>query len=671
MAVVLQEAVEQIRQRIDGGANRLAIQAEPGSGKTAVLDGLAAALDHGRRAVRITFPEGDDAALAALVDAATGIAPDLLERVVPGQNSAGLVWARRLDLVHEGLVKAGDRLVLLVDDPRFEATAEPDEAPFAERAVEVTTLLLHAYRGPIVLAGARIPVTAAEDAQVRLPLVPDPDLAKVDESVRLLGGRPSPAPIPPVVRQILAALAAAGVDVDRIPRHDRRIDRLVAHDLARIFLGNATLGRIMARLAAFRVPFSADVLDAAGLGTLSPREQEVVKALLSKVREEANAILVPEALAQTIRAGIAEGNPAWAPDDLPGDAYRFAAQVHRQRFEAASAHGDVPTAVREELEEIHQLTEAGDADALLARSLQFVEQYDALGKSLSRKALHAREREEELRRQAVRAYERAIEHDAQDAYAHHYIAYNLDILAIERERVEREYVAAKDLDRGHPWYHSRYVCFLITLVWIDDARAAWERALDDLIDTNGALRDEDYEYLHKQVARLLLERGRLDFAAEILEDVPARLRATSWWRALHQLRVCLEEDRDERLVFPPTLPIEERWKDGPHLVSDDEPAVRKWKPARVLGRDERAVLLDIAEDEETISTERLGAEELERDWNIAPGLLRAGSFVELVWYEDGTKAVKLWDRNSSSFDRVASLPKLFPNPQRYIRRAFA
>ena len=46
-------------------------------------------------------------------------------------------------------------------------------------------------------------------------------------------------------------------------------------------------------------------------------------------------------------------------------------------------------AIREELEEIHQLTEAGDAAALLDRSLQFAEQYDALGRSLSRKALRA------------------------------------------------------------------------------------------------------------------------------------------------------------------------------------------------------------------------------------------------------------------------------------------
>jgi hypothetical protein len=259
--------------------------------------------------------------------------------------------------------------------------------------------------------------------------------------------------------------------------------------------------------------------------------------------------------------------------------------------------------VRHELEEVHHLTEAGDAGALLSRSLWFVDQYNALGKALSQMASRAprgEPPEEALRRQAIQAYERALAHDASDAYAHHYIAYNLDILAADPARAEREYVVARDLEPTHAWYHSRYIRFLITTAWMTEARAAWERAFDGL---GGAPRPLDYEELHGQVARLLLHRGELDFAREVLEDVPEEQRASPFWGALHRLLVYLEEERDELLVFPPGLSLPERWA----------------KP------------LD---------------------------------------YKDSTRELKAWGDEVSSF-HDADLPKLFPSPDRYIRRGFA
>lgn len=371
------------------------------------------------------------------------------------------------------------------------------------------------------------------------------------------------APLPPIVARILAALQSAGVDIQRIPPRDLRLDRLVAHDLGRLFLDRTGMRNVVARLSALRVPFPDDLLERAGFSSLREEDQRVVGQLLSAVGDGRR--IVPAALSDVIRERIALGDPAWIPDAPPGDAHRFAAQHHRARFEAARAGGDVAAAVREELEEIHHLTEAGDAAALLDRSLQFVEQYDALGKSSSQKALRApKDQEERLRRDAVRAYERALEHEPRDAYAHHYIAYNLDILATDRERVGREYVAAKDLDLQHPWYHSRHVCFLITTSWMQLARSSWERAIADLAGTSNALDPAVYEELHRPVARLLLARSELGFAREVLEDVPETLRSAPWWIALDQLRVCLEEDRDQRLVFPPKLAIDDRWT-GPHL----------------------------------------------------------------------------------------------------------
>ncbi|KYF49618.1 hypothetical protein BE04_51055 [Sorangium cellulosum] len=666
MAVLLEEAIEQLRERIEAGAPRIAIQAPPGFGKTTVLRGLAASLAGRRRIVRIGLPEGDDAALVALVEAAAqldGGTPALLERVVPRHEPARVAWADRIAAVREALSCAGDDLLLLVDGPRFQTTPGAESELFARRAVELTETLLAARAGTLVLAGSWVPDGIAEDAGFRLPLVRDPFMARAhDASDRL--GRGLPHVPPPVVQQVLRALEAAGVDVERIPAHDLRLDRLVPR-LGRALSESPEGRRVIARLAALRVPFSDSLLERAGFMALPPRTRSVVGPLVEVLDDGSR--LVPEALARQTRALLLAGHPDWRLDGHQSDAHHLAAAYHRERFQAARERGDVGAAVREELEEIYQLTEAGDAAALLSRSLQFVEQYDALGKSLSQKALRApREQEEKLRRDAVRAYERAVEHDERDAYAHHYIAYNLDILGTEPERVEREYVKARDLAPGHSWYHGRYVCFLVTRVWMKEARAAWEQALNDLAAT-GPLQAQVYEALHGQAARLLLSRGRLDFAAEVLEDVPRELRA-SWWQALDQLCVCLEEDRDERLVFPPTLPLAMRWK-GPHLA--DEREVHAWKPGRVFGRDEQVVLLLVADHPDTVSTLCLSKGDLGEVWNASPSQLRVGTFVELIEYADGTRAMEIWDRLSSSFEAVPGLPKLFPSPDRYVRRAFA
>lgn len=667
MAVLLEEAIAQLRERIDAGAPRIALEAPPGFGKSTILRGLAAALAGSRRVVRIELPEGDDAALVALVDAATQLGdrtPDLLDRVVPRHEPARVSWAQRLAAVREALMAAGDDLLILLDGPRFQAASDPEGELFARCAVEITDTFLGVRAGTVVLAAPEIPAGVAEDAEILLPLARDPLKAQVSDAVFRLGGPPKH--VPPVVENVLAALAAAGVDVARIPDRDRRLDRLVTYELARPFMASPEMRRVIARLAALRVPFSEELLDRAGVGALSDTNKRIIAELVDTQGDGARSLAA--ALASVIRARIEMGDPAWVPDGGADDAHRFAAQVHRERYEAAHAGGNVARAIREELEEIHHLTEAGDATALLSRSLQFVEQYDALGKRLSQKALRARSQEENLRRDAVRAYERAIEHDAEDAYAHHYIAYNLDILGVDPDRVEREYVAARDLAPGHPWYHGRYVGFLVTRAWMKEARAAWDQALADLAVAAGSMQSSLYAELHAQVARLLLARSELAFASEVLEDVPDALRG-KWWCALDQLRVCLEEDRDERLVFPPKLRLSERWE-GPHL-DDQHEKVEAWTPGRVFAQDDEIVTLLVADGPDAVSTRDLSTDDLAKVWNVSPGQLRVGTFVELIQYADGTKAMELWDRKSSSFEAVPDLPRLFPHPNRYVRRAFA
>jgi len=656
MDPVLDDAAAFVLGKIQASRRNAPIIVPPGFGKTELLLNVEEQLRSSRRVLRVSFPLGDDAALAALVDTAGGLSRDLLNRVMPVERAAGLRWSARLADVEAALSKAEEETVLLVDEPRFDHRVEPGEELFAGRAVEMTAMLLRAHRGPKVLVG-RLPRMIVADADAPL------------------SGRRFGQEVPPAVRQLLTALAAAGVDVDRIPRRDLRLEALLLHDFARLCSGSAGLRRTMARLAVLRVPFTDDWLEQAGLRALSAAEQRVIAPLILSVRADGPHML-PAMLAEMVRAQLDRGDPAWVPDEPKDEARRDAAQYHRGRHQQAVERGDVATAVREELEEIHQLTEAGEAGALLDRSLQFVEQYDALGRALSRRALTSKKTEhateERLRLDAVRAYERALAHDAEDAYAHHYLAYNLDILGREPERVDREFAAAIDGDPSHPWYHGRYICFLITRARMTEARAGWERALVNLSYAGAAQSAGYYRELHAQVARHLLARSQLAFAHEVLNDVPEGARER-WWRALDQLRVCLEEDRDDRLVFPPTLALDERWSAAPHFAApeDCEAAVSCWRPGRVVARDEAAVILHVGEPDGQVTRIvmlRLDEDALEA-WGVTMRELSFGTFVELIEYDDGTKQMERWDAKSASFTGIPDLPRLFPFSDRYLRRA--
>ena len=675
VAVTLAQAVEQIGAQLDAGAYLIALDAPPGYGKSTVLRALAAT---DRPVLYVPFPGGDDAALAALIEAAAGLephAPGVLTQVVPRQEPARLRWADRLALLRAALARTPENLLVLLDEPPSAASFRQEDRFFLDRAWELADVLTGARR-PVVLAGSELTVRIGLEVGPQLPLVRDDELGAADAAVAMLGGRRLPA-LSPVVMQLVHALADTGLRLDRVPVAGFTPGRLVAFQLGELCQRSVPLRRVLARLAVMRFHFGEDWLDIAGLAALSVGERTVVERLL--VRGADDALSLPAAVADSIIRERRTGSLAWALDEPEGAPHREAAGYHAARFATARDRGDVHAAVRHELEEIHHLTEAGDAAALLDRSLQFVEQYDALGRALSRRALAAERARavgpapEHLRRAAVTAYERALAHDDLDAYAHHYVAYNLDILGAEPRRADTEFQRARYLAPERLWYHSRYICFLVTRARVDEARAAWDKALADLEDA-GALRFPGaHTALHAQVARHLLSRAHLDFAAEVLEDVPQEARVESWWPALRQLLVTTEEDRDERLVFPPTLPLDQRWG-GPHLAGPEDPEVVDWHPARVLGRGTRSVVLLVGErleDKETARSRRLAVDSIEAEWKVPPHQLSPGTFLELLTYEDDTKEMKLWDRARASFTNIPDLPRLFPYPDRYLRRAFA
>ena len=103
------------------------------------------------------------------------------------------------------------------------------------------------------------------------------------------------------------------------------------------------------------------------------------------------------------------------------------------------------------------------------RRIRFKEQLDAIGRTLSyRHHQHPR---------AVKVFRLAVQLDPEHAYAHHYLAYNLDWLAENTEALESHYRRAIDLQPTHPWFWSRWICYLATRGRGAEAKAQWHEAV--------------------------------------------------------------------------------------------------------------------------------------------------------------------------------------------------
>ena len=258
----------------------------------------------------------------------------------------------------------------------------------------------------------------------------------------------------------------------------------------------------------------------------------------------------------------------------------FARRLSRSEAPPAGAMGDV-------LEGFHHAASAGRQSAPNDFAPFSPEQLHTLGRVLSK---HCGDH-----RAAIEVFERAIPLDDRDDYAHHYLAYNVDWLADDEDRADREYKQAVELNKEHPWWWSRRINFLITTGRLSEARREWRDATTSL----GRLTAEDSDYLyralHLWVARLLLHRGQLDFAEQVLASVPERVRRhDTQFQALARLSATLHEAERGRGVFPWSVPPDRWWHSFPNLGFPPElngaPLVQ-WNPARVEDGDQDSVWL--------------------------------------------------------------------------------
>ncbi len=313
-------------------------------------------------------------------------------------------------------------------------------------------------------------------------------------------------------------------------------------------------------------------------------------------------------------------------------------------------------------------TEAEDDELVSQAQPFFVEQLHLRGRSLSKQMRH---------RDAAEVFRQAVELDPADDYAHHYRAFNLDWLAEDQPTIEDEYKQAIDLNPRHPWWQSRWINYLITVGKTTAARSAFANATEALEEAMASHPEYVYRSLHSWVAALLLHRGQLDFARQVLDRVPVEVR----WEhrgfvALGEKLAALEEARRGRGVFPLSVPASQHWRKSPHLdfpPQVDGKDLRAWYPARVEAVSEQGITLIVGKPSEGGSPPHYGKINLSRERFDAATLdertedLRPTRFLELGFYgDDGVLKIRLHPQRAWE---DPDLPYLNPpDTLRYLRR---
>ncbi len=682
---VVDSLAEKIRDEEPSSASLWQVQGAPTAGKSATLHALAERLScAGLCPVLVAPPmRALDAGLAALVQVGASLKA---QGVVNGELSKlqepTRPFAEKVRLVVEWVEQQCERVVLLCDEPLGWASTAPEDVHFSWRTRSVQTALLEAKCRRVV--AGNVPEGLKPLVQEKLERRSDPravwlndpnawgmlatTAAALQTEYGAELGRFSPLEIRLLVALKALAPASEVRDVLRHPESRRRLSARVA-----MHIGQRpelrSLCAIWAKLELVRLPFGEDVLGLLGATKLDALASDLLRHCLLYV--EANQFVLHD----TLRAD-ARGHRDWLSDGVRTRTHAALAEHYRNRFESTSpaedATRDARVTLPSSVEALHHATEAGDPGLFERLQPWFVDQLNTLGRVLSR--------DQRRYADAVKVFERAVQWDDTDDYAHHYLAFNLDVQGIEPERVEQHYKRSLELKPLRVFSQSRWICFLITRARIQEARKAWDDALDALSLPNTNTDPSVYEHLHLWVARLLLHRSELEFAREVLRGIPLEVRSqnVSVGALERRLRALLEASERGAFVPGPHLRAE-WWKDGPFLLSHKlkSGAERvEWIAARVETIEDKVLHLRVARvngsKEPQIGTLEMPFKRFD-EWSIdeKASEMSRGRFLEIGKYVRAKRAyheIRVHPQKPWSDDE---LPALFPRPDRYAKRELA
>ena len=209
---------------------------------------------------------------------------------------------------------------------------------------------------------------------------------------------------------------------------------------------------------------------------------------------------------------------------------RLAAHYEKLDGQGSITHLDGPRAVSW-LEKVHHLAHSGAATAVkwAAQARDARELYRDRGRALSL--------EMERYDEAADVYRECVQRFADDAYAWHYLGFNLDRAGIAPLEAEAAFREAATLEPDNRWWHSRLVTFLVEQARYDDAEAAIRAALD-MLDPEGARARTDVQLVldfHRWAVTAWLDAGEIARARRVFDlvrgeggEAPPELRDLGW-----------------------------------------------------------------------------------------------------------------------------------------------
>jgi tetratricopeptide (TPR) repeat protein len=603
-----------------------------GSGKSALLRTVASVVPH---AVIVSPPVGDgDATEAALIDVAEQLHEGAIEEVVRDPSRP---TAEKVEAVVAACARRDD-LVLLLDDPFAWAFDERDRSP--DLLFRLRDGILDSPNA-VGIAGRALSASLSHE-----PILLEVEAAVPSRWLNLDWGELGD----------YAATAASAAPQRLLPLHAfafRVLCQAVSFETRDAWPTREVLRRLYRHMRE-TAPELAQTWST--LTTIRRSEDEQV------VRHIANSFAHHNAVELCFRRLSEPGEVR-----LPA-AFRVVGAIEDGRVTAplhdrlADAWGE-RTSLVASYERFHHAARGTRGVAEEIKAPLLVEQWHSLGRWLSQRGEFAG---------AAAVFWRAVTQDQGDAYAHHYLAFNLDVEGRDAPTVQEHYGRALDLDPTVVWWHSRFIRFLITRERMDDAREAWDRALLRLPVDEAASDDQLFVDLHAEVARQLIDAVELDFAEEVLAGVPEEA-------FVHGSR--FGDLRDELLRVEaavngnPLLPVTADEQDGerPSLV----PEYREgWGPLEAWWL---ATIDDVREDGQVVLTAEEHApgaaprlmtaaattHDLRAD-GVSPSALQPGRLLEFGFYGDDQTLI-LEHPTRRRLTWAARTP--FPDPMRYVRRS--
>lgn len=639
--------VEELERRTRESAALFVLEGSATAGKSTVLRRFAARARNDRPVIELHLPRtprgelADDAGPFALAMAAEQLRHHEDGGGAWDRLRAKAQWSEVLDALGDSL----DTLkpLIVIDDvpsDRGDATFGSYFRDLADQVVDTllarpTLRVVTTDRAGSLLGAARVRMTAWSNPGDVL----DPSRWNgLGAAARALKSSPfdDVTALSPLELRLAVGLVAAGTDPGEA------LHLRLREKIRRLLDANDALRRIVGTLSLVRGSFDADLLDRLGVSSLDSNTRKILEGAI--LFREADDFTLHE-----VFAGESEV-AGWLTRDAERAGHETLFAYYRDQLLRADEERPA-TALRAELDAFHHLTALGDVSRLAQVKLYFAEQLNALGKQLSLQRRHA---------EAVSVYERALVRAPDDWYAHHYLAYNLDAQGTDAPRVETEYREALKRRPENVWCHGRLACFYVTRGRSRDAKKVFDRALRDL-ESQHATEERFYRELHGWLARLLLHRGQLDFAREVLDGAPPSIRGAEWWGPLDRLWMRLDEAEREASVTP-RGGIPER----PTLVRDDDQArVASWMPARLTRVDERGASFRISQEGE-LGWLDLTNQELDAQWKGPKPARAAGTYVEIITWTDDVQEILVHYPQPD--------PALLPlglAPNRYIRHMSA